>query len=99
MSLLNVNGDTNYDRCQTCHLLDAAATSERQRLRFASSRTKTHGSQAFSLQGNPKSVAPAPPGRRCALIGEEQKFAARCQSDAIDVVDDARSRHRMCQKG
>ena len=24
------------------------------------------------------------PGRRCPLIGEEEKFAARCQSDAID---------------
>jgi hypothetical protein len=24
------------------------------------------------------------PGQRCPLIGEEQKFAARCQSDAID---------------
>jgi hypothetical protein len=27
---------------------------------------------------------PDAPGRRCPLIGEEQKFAARCQSDAID---------------
>jgi hypothetical protein len=27
---------------------------------------------------------PDAPGRRCLLIGEEQKFAARCQSDAID---------------
>jgi hypothetical protein len=25
---------------------------------------------------------PDAPGRRCPLIGEEQKFAARCQSDA-----------------
>jgi hypothetical protein len=27
---------------------------------------------------------PDAPGRRCLLFGEEQKFAARCQSDAID---------------
>ena len=27
---------------------------------------------------------PDAPGRRCLLVGEEQKFAARCQSDAID---------------
>jgi hypothetical protein len=27
---------------------------------------------------------PDAPGRRCPLTGEEQKFAARCQSDAID---------------
>jgi hypothetical protein len=27
---------------------------------------------------------PDAPGRRCPLIGEEPKFAARCQSDAID---------------
>jgi hypothetical protein len=27
---------------------------------------------------------PDAPGRRCPLIGEEQKFAARCQRDAID---------------
>ena len=27
---------------------------------------------------------PDAPGWRCPLIGEEQKFAARCQSDAID---------------
>jgi hypothetical protein len=29
---------------------------------------------------------PDAPGRRCPLIGEEQKFAARCQSDAIDPL-------------
>jgi len=27
---------------------------------------------------------PDAPDRRCPLIGEEWKFAARCQSDAID---------------
>jgi hypothetical protein len=27
---------------------------------------------------------PDAPGRRCPLIGEEQKFAARCQCDAND---------------
>jgi hypothetical protein len=27
---------------------------------------------------------PDAPARRCPLIGEERKFAARCQSDAID---------------
>ena len=27
---------------------------------------------------------PHAPDRRCPLIGEEWKFAARCQSDAID---------------
>ena len=27
---------------------------------------------------------PDAPGRRCPLIGQEQKFAARCQSDAMD---------------
>ena len=29
---------------------------------------------------------PDAPGRRCPLIGEEQKFAARGQRDAIDPL-------------
>jgi len=33
---------------------------------------------------------PDAPGRRCPLIGEEQKFAARRQSDAIDPSETSR---------
>jgi hypothetical protein len=36
---------------------------------------------------------PDAPGRRCPLIGEEQKFAARCQSDAIDLKPTLALRH------
>jgi len=38
---------------------------------------------------------PDAPGRRCPLIGEEQKFAARCQSDAIDPACVKRRRLRL----
>ena len=45
--------------------------------------------------GRPENVSlwqalfgPDAPDRRCPLIGEERKFAARCQSDAIDLSGD-----------
>jgi hypothetical protein len=36
--------------------------------------------------------------KRCPFPGEDRKQSADDQNDAIDVVDDARSRHRMCQR-
>jgi hypothetical protein len=33
------------------------------------------------------------------VSGEDRKSSVEGQTDAIDVVDDARSRHRMCQMG
>jgi hypothetical protein len=42
---------------------------------------------------------PDAPGRRCPLIGEEQKFAARCQSDAIDPKGDFDPSDRYATEG
>jgi hypothetical protein len=35
----------------------------------------------------------------CLLTGADRKSPTDDRNDAIDVVDDARSRHRMCQRG
>ena len=36
--------------------------------------------------------------RSCTAVGGKQTSAERVENDANDVVDDARSRHRMCQR-
>jgi hypothetical protein len=54
MSLVRVSRRTNDNQ----HGRNSGAATA---ARFLNSRTKIQGSQAFSLQGNPKSVAPPLP--------------------------------------
>ena len=68
MSLLRVSSGTNDDTCGR-DLGGAKA------LKFTSSRTTIHGSQAFSLQGNPKSVAPRP--SRSAMSADRGRAEVR----------------------
>jgi hypothetical protein len=38
------------------------------------------------------------PSEICLVIRVDRKWLAEGQNDAIDAVDDARSRHRMCKR-